>query len=209
MIYRQRFSTRHTATALVFLCAAFAFACAKADAPSNSTTTAIPQHVDSVLPRDVELARFRQGLGDSLSELQSDFRSRDAIIDAYVKRLAANDTAGLVQLALTKNEFAWLYYPTNPIGLPPYDLSAGLMWFQMEGNSRQGLLHALDERGGRNLHVVGYTCESTSTEGENRIHNRCALKKLQAPGDTVPEILFGGILERHGRFKLIGFVNKL
>jgi hypothetical protein len=182
---------------------------AACEQPPKAPAVSQATHVDTVLPREVDLSRFRAELGDSIAELDSDFRSRDALVDAFVARLAARDTAGLLALALTKREFAWIYYPTNPIGLPPYDLGAGLMWFQLDGNSRKGLIHALDERGGRDLHVVGYACESTDTEGENRVHNRCALRKLQAPGDTVPEVLFGGIIERRGRFKLIGFTNKL
>jgi hypothetical protein len=196
---------------VVLLSVSVLAACASREASktADSATSVTPQHVDSILPRAEELARFRRGLGDSVAELNSPFRSRDALVDAFVKRLQTRDTTGLVALAMSKSEFAWIYYPTNPIGLPPYDLSAGLMWFRLEGNSRKGLVHALEDRGGRDLRVVGYSCESTDTEGENRIHNRCALKRVQAPGDTIAEILFGGIIEHHGRFKLIGFTNKL
>jgi hypothetical protein len=173
------------------------------------SAAAVPQHVDSAVSRDVALAQFRAPLGAEVTELDSEVRSRDALVDRYVSLLARRDTVGLAKLALSKSEFAWLYYPTNPISLPPYDLSPGLMWFQLEGNSRKGLLHALEERGGIDLKVVGYRCERTTTEGENQIHERCALRRVQAPGDTIAEILFGGIIERHGRFKLIGHTNKL
>jgi hypothetical protein len=209
---RSRHRARRALLCLTAICLATQSACARtADSTSDSATSArtTPEHVDSIVPREVALTRFRKDVPDSLSELESEFTTRDAVVAAFVKRLAARDTAGLRAMALSKAEFAWIYYPTNPIGLPPYDLSPGLMWFQFEGNSRKGLVHALEERGGRDLKVVGYRCESTTTEGDNRVHNRCALKKLQAPGDTVPEVLFGGIIERHGRFKLIGFTNKL
>jgi hypothetical protein len=186
-------------------------ACRGESAPASATPPAAstPQHIDSAVPRDVALAQFRAPLGAEVSELATELRSRDALVDRYVALLAKRDTVGLANLALSKAEFAWLYYPTNPISLPPYDLAPGLMWFQLEGNSRKGLLHALEERGGRDLKVVGYRCERTTTEGENRIHERCALRRVQAPGDTIAEILFGGIIERHGRFKLIGHTNKL
>lgn len=186
-------------------------ACRGETAPASSTppSASTPQHVDSAVPRDIALAQFRAPLGAEVTELDSDVRSRDALVDRYVALLARRDTAGLARLALSKAEFAWLYYPTNPISLPPYDLAPGLMWFQLEGNSRKGLLHALEERGGQDLKVVGYACERTTTEGENRIHERCALRRVQATGDTIREILFGGIIERHGRFKLIGHTNKL
>lgn len=186
--------------------------CRSESAPASSADSATgnaAQHIDSAVPRDVALARFRAPLGPEVTALASDIRSRDALVAEYVRLLAKRDTSGLSKLALSQAEFAWLYYPTNPISLPPYDLAPGLMWFQLEGNSRKGLLHALEERGGTDLKVVGYRCERTVEEGPNKVHERCALRRVQAPGDTISEILFGGIIERDGRFKLIGHTNKL
>ncbi len=208
---RVKAAQRLLGAPFIAVIAATVVGCRSESAPAKSADSAAStaQHIDSAVPRDVALARFREPLGAEVTALDSDIRSRDALVAEYVKLLAKRDTTGLSKLALSQAEFAWLYYPTNPISLPPYDLAPGLMWFQLEGNSRKGLLHALEERGGIDLKVVGYRCERTVDEGPNKVHERCALRRVQAPGDTINEILFGGIIERDGRFKLIGHTNKL
>ena len=74
-------------------------------------------------------------------------------------------------MLLTRSEFAWLYYDTNPQSLPPYDLSPSLMWFLLEGNGAKGLGRALDEYGGKSLGYLDYTCdEQTSARGREHDH---------------------------------------
>lgn len=164
--------------------------------------------IDSALPRAVELERFRNDLGPEPTELSGNFQSREALVAEFVKRLAAKEVVELSALGLTKAEFAWLYYPSSPLGKPPYDLSPGLMYFQFDGNSRKGLTHLLEERGGQPLNVAGFSCAVNEKQGENTIFSQCLFKRLQAPGDTLSELLFGGIIERRGHFKIINFANK-
>jgi hypothetical protein len=165
--------------------------------------------IDSVIPRGVALERFRQGL-PKVDSLSGGARSRDALVRDYIRALETRDTTALAALVMTRPEYAWLYYPTNPQALPPYDLSPSLLWFMIEQRSQQGLGHALGERGGQPLHVVGYGCDARpSEEGENRVWAPCMVRRLQAPGDTVTERLFGPILERGGRFKFVSLANKL
>jgi len=165
--------------------------------------------VDSVVPREEALRRFQSGLArtDSLS---GGAPSRDALVREFLRALEARDTAALRTLLMTKAEYAWLYYPTNPQGLPPYDLSPALYWFMIEGRSAQGLSQALEARGGQKLRYAGYTCDAGfSSEGENRVYGPCLVRRVQAPGDTVAERLFGPILERDGRFKFVSYANRL
>jgi hypothetical protein len=168
-----------------------------------------PAHVDSVVPREVELARFRDGLTkpDSLSGGEA---SREALIRSFVRALETRDTAALRQLSLTRAEFAWLYYPTNPQAAPPYDLSPALLWFLLEGRSRQGFYHLLEERAGAPLGYLDHRClGEVSLEGDNRVVGPCLVRRLQAPGDTVEEKLFGPVVERGGRFKFVSYANPL
>jgi hypothetical protein len=175
---------------------------------SASAAPGPPTHVDSVVPRDVALARFRSDL-DSVDALAGGLASRDALVRRFVHALQAHDTAALAALSLTAQEFAWIYYPANPQGLPPYDLSPQLMWFLLQENSRKGLLRALEERGGRSLGFLGYRCDSVpSREGRNTVWGPCTIRRVQAPGDTVEERLFGPILQRGGRFKFVSLANK-
>lgn len=175
---------------------------AKAESATKAATV-----VDSALPREVELERFRTGL-DTAKALVGGLASRDALVDAFVKNLAARDTLKLAQLGLTKSEFAWIYYPSSPIGKPPYDLAPALMYFQFDGNSRKGFVHLLEERGGKDLKIVGYDCATTEKQDKNTVYSQCMFKRLQAPGDTLSELFFGGIIERDGKFKILNFANK-
>jgi len=168
-----------------------------------------PTHVDSVVPRAVELAQFRDGLIEP-TELSGGAASRDALVRRYVTALERADTSGLAALAITRAEFAYLYYPTNPEALPPYDLSPGLMWFMLEQNSQKGLVHALQDRGGRPLAYEGYRCDATSSQqGANTVWGPCLVLHRQPGGDVVEERLFALILERQGRFKFVSLANKL
>lgn len=166
-------------------------------------------YVDSARSQAEELRRFRIGLAEPAA-LSGGAASRDALIRRFVTALERADTAALEALALTRAEFAYLYYPTAPQGRPPYDLSPGLMWFMLQENSRRGLSHALEERGGRALGYVGYSCDVTpSREGENTVVGPCLIRRRQADGEVVQERLFGLIVERGRRFKLVSLANKL
>ncbi len=165
--------------------------------------------VDSVIPREESLRRFRLGL-DSTDALAGGAGSRDALVRLYIHALERRDTAELRGLLMTQAEFAWAYYPTNPQGRPPYDLAPGLLWFMLDSGSRQGLAAALESRAGRPLHIAGYACDPVAShEGENTVVGPCLVRRVQAPGDTVLERLFGPIIERRGTFKFVSYANKL
>lgn len=194
---------RFTAVATLIGIALAGTACERTPKANASTV------VDSVIPREEALRRFRAGLPE-VESLTNGRPSRDQLVHDFVRALETRDTAALRAMELSKAEFAWLYYPTNPQGLPPYDLSPSLMWFMLQERSAQGMGHLLEERAGAPLHVAGYSCDSTaSVEGANRVYGPCLLQRVQAPGDTSGERLFSLILERGGRFKFVSYANKL
>lgn len=191
------------------LLAAGLAACGPPPADEWGNAGPAPVVVDSALPRQQALRQFREGV-PAPAALTGGARSRDALVRAFVRATEAGDTAALRALVLTRAEFAWLYYPTTPQGLPPYDLSPSLLWFLTEGASSQGLRRLLDERAGQSLGYVGHDCDPRpSREGENRVWGPCVVRRVRAPGDTVAERLFGQILERGGRFKLVSFANRI
>ena len=165
--------------------------------------------VDSVLPREEALRRFRTGLprADSLA---GGSESRDALVLAFMRALAAEDTAAIAGLAVSRSEFAYLYYPTASEGLPPYDLTPGLMWFMLFERSNQGVRNLLQRYGGTKAEVLDHQCGTGHRrEGENRVYGPCVVRWRSAAGDTVAARLFGRILERDGRFKFLSYANRL
>jgi hypothetical protein len=166
------------------------------------------QHVDSIVPRDVALQRF-QATARRVDALSGGAPSRDLLVHAFVRALETRDTAALRSLALDRNEFAYLYYPTAPQGLPPYDLTPELLWFMLQTGSDKGLGRALESRGGRPLPLRSYRCDSIpSREGANTVWGPCAVRYRRA-GKPVEERLFGLIIERGGTFKFVSYTNRL
>ena len=168
-----------------------------------------PVHVDSVFPIDEEIRRFRVGLTEA-TELTEGASSPEGLADLFIQRLAAGDTLGLASLALSREEFAWLYYPHTMYTTPPYELSPALVWFQLQNRSSRGLNRALQRYAGEELHYTGIRCpDEGEAFGEGWIRHGCAVLG-RLPDDTeVEERLFGSILELSGRYKLVGFSNEL
>lgn len=193
-------TTRRSAT--LILAAALA-ACGGGDGARRQETV-----VDSALSIDTLLARFRSGL-DRPAEFAGGAGSLDSLVRAFAAAVERQDSAAFPGLALTRAEFAWLYYPYIPEAAPPYELEPGLMWFMIETNSRRGLRTLLTERGGQPLGVIGHTCEGERQFGELTLWGPCTVHRLQPPGDTVTEVLFGPVVSRNGRFKFVSYANKL
>jgi hypothetical protein len=93
---------------------------------------------------------------------------------------------------------------------PPYETPPELLWGQILASSNDGAVKMLKRFGGKAIRVQGLRCDSTVTvEGANRLHDHCRAD-LIAEGDTARDLrIFGTVMERDGRFKLIGMSNSL
>jgi hypothetical protein len=188
----------------------FATACgpARPATEPHRETASYAGVVDSAVPREEALRRFRSGLPEPRGLGEGAMATRDALVAEYVRAVETGDSARARDLVLTRAEFGWLYYPTAPQGLPPYDLSPSLFWFLTEGATAKGLRRLLDERGGRAFGYAGYRCDpAPSREGANTLWGPCLVQRVAATGDTVEERLFGLIVERGGRFKFVSLAN--
>jgi len=182
-------------------------ACADGEASRTKPPTSAGV-IDSALPMEEALRRFREGRSEPTG-LRGGAPEREALVQAFVAALERRDTAVLRGMVLGAEEFAWLYYPSSPMSRAPYELPPDLMWLQMQGQSEKGASLLLGERAGAPLGYLGHTCGSERTEGENRIHGHCVLRRVTAEGDTVNERLFGLIVERGGIYKFVSYANKL
>jgi hypothetical protein len=165
--------------------------------------------VDSVVPRDTAIARFRRDLRP-VTSFEGGARSRDGLVRRFVAALERDDTAAMRALLLNRSEFGWLYYPANPEGMPPYSLTPQLLWFMIEGHNQRGYRKLLQKRGGRPLRYLGYQCEGApSHQGENTVWGPCVVIRRGESGDTISEGLFGQIVGRGDRYKFLSYANKL
>jgi hypothetical protein len=192
-------------------------ACAGDRAPRQDTTRAsraatprpgAPARVDSILPIEEELRRFRADLADTARALRGGEASRDALVRRFVEAVESSDTAAVRAMLLTASEFAWLYYPSSINARPPYELGPGLAWFQLQNGSSKGISRAWQRFAGRPLGVAGHDCPAPTGQGGNTIRDGCRLVRVAA-GDTTSIRLFGAIVEREGRFKFLSYANDL
>lgn len=178
-----------------------------ASAPAVHVTQQPPGHVvDSILPVEEELRRFREGLVQPTT-FEGGAPSRESLVRRFVDQLAARDTAGLQAMVLTRAEFAWFVYPGSSYTRPPYRTPPGLVWMQLEGSGTKGLGRLLRERFTVKDHV-DHSCNATPiVEGEAKLWRGCTARVTLASGDTVSGRLFGVIVEHGGRFKFASYDN--
>lgn len=166
--------------------------------------------VDSTLPIDTLLRRFRATLPDTPAVLTGGARSPEALVRALLSALEANDTTTLRSLVLSPSEFAWLYYPHAKWTKPPYEMGPELVWFQIGANSEKGLVRLVRRYGARPLRLDALDCpDAPVVEGPNIVTEGCRVRL--AVSDSVPRELrlFGSLLARDGRYKFVSYANDL
>lgn len=184
-------------------------ACGNGEKDSAQPVAAQPAAgtVDSIFPRDESMRRFRRDLPE-VTTLSGGAGSREELERRFVKALEARDTTTLAALALTKAEFAWLYYPTVKSGMGETGLRPELMWLLLDSNSRKGLRVILAKLAGSPLPYDRHHCAEPEMEGDNRLWFPCVYTTAAA-GDSVRVRLYGPIMERGGVYKFVGLANTL
>jgi len=191
-------------------------ACGGGDRPGGGASgdaTPLPParavaYVDSARPVEEDLARFREGL-EVATELRGGAGSREALVRGFVAAVESSDTAAVVRMVISRPEFAHLYYPHSPLTSAPQEMSPQLAWFFMLENSQKGITRVFRRLGSGPLGYLDHACDAEPlAQGPNRVWERCRVRRVTAEGDTVVQALFGGILEREGRFKFVSYTNE-
>lgn len=178
-------------------------ACTPSDARARTAAPADTLHTPAE-----SLRRFRAPLV-RVDELGPRFASKEDVAQAFVAAVAANDVTLLAQTLMTQAEFAWLYYPESPVSQPPYELPAGLAWFELEGNSLAGVRRALSTYSGQ-VAFRELTCDRRPVrQGANRLWNGCTVLLTLEDGSHTSARMFATIVERGGRFKIASAANDL
>jgi hypothetical protein len=164
--------------------------------------------IDSVFPMEEEIRRFRAGMAE-ISELSGGAGSKEELADTFLRAIERADTAAAAALAITRDEFAWLYFPYTMYVAPPYELSPGLVWMQIQHASSEGLRKLLGVHGGKELYDTGVRCneERVTMAGAGQFWDDCQVLGRLPSGEDVEEKLFGSILEVGGRYKFVSFAN--
>ena len=166
--------------------------------------------VDSVLPIPELLARFRAATADTPTTLSGGETSPDRLARALLVALTKRDTLAVRALAVSRGEFAWLYYPHSKFTAPPYELGPQLVWIPLVAASDKGAGRLLERFGGRTLRFEAITCpDSASSEGPNTLLAGCRVRF--AVGDSAARELrlFSSLLSRDGHYKFLTYTNDL
>lgn len=175
------------------------------DAPAR--TAAPVGVVDSLLPIEEEIRRFRQATPDSITRLEGGERSREALVKAYAAAIEHTDSVALNRLLLSRGEYAWLVYPESELTRPPYRQKPALAWFMMQNATDRGISRVLTRHGGKPLGYSGFVCESVPVfQGANRIWRQCRMRFTDG-GVEVERKLFGGMIERGGTYKFLTYAT--
>lgn len=168
-----------------------------------------PVRVDSILPMDEEIRRFKAQVADPVTALAGGVASAEALVVRFMSALAVRDSVALTRLAITPAEFIHLYYEHTRFTAGPYQMSPHLVWFQLETAGGKGLTRALARFGGRPLGYVDHACDADTTEGPNRLRGGCVVRVRGASGTTESLSLFGPMIERGGAWKFVSYANRL
>ena len=161
--------------------------------------------VDSAISREEALRRFRLDLPE-VTSFSGGNRSRDGLVSDFLSALERRDADTLRNLVISRAEFAYLYYPSSPQSLPPYDLSPDLMWFMHGLQGEEGIRHTLDAFGGRQFILVGYDCPlAPNRQDGNSVWAPCMVRWQDSAGVASEGRLFGPIVERDGIFKFVSY----
>jgi hypothetical protein len=153
-----------------------------------------------------ELATFRSGMTVQPHTLAGP-TSRDSLVRLFERALTKSDTAGLDDLQITREEFAYLYYPESRMARPPYELGPDVMWMQIQSQRDQGLRRLVSKYGGMHLGIRRVECQPPERQNAVAIY-QCGILTSEK-GDTTAKQLFGSIIERDGRFKFVGYANRM
>jgi len=165
--------------------------------------------VDSILPVDEEIRRFQATIPRRVTTFHGGASSRAALVAAFVRALEQRDTTGLARLLVDRAEFAYLIYPTSPNARPPYRQAPDLVWLARSAGTDKGFTRLMSRFGGRPLHYAGFTCsDSAEQQGSNTLWSNCVVSRRER-SDTTRLRMFGAIIARDGRFKLLSLSNGL
>lgn len=186
-------------------------ACDRAATPDTAASqTPRAGVVDSALPIDTLLHRFRATLPDTPTTLTGGLPSAEGLTRALLRALETQDTATVQRLVLSPSEFAWLYYPHTRFTRPPYELGPELLWLQLGMASEKGAVRLIRRYGGTPLRFESLTCPDSATgEGPNRVLTGCRVRFAAADSAARELRLFGSLLQRDGLYKFVSYANEL
>ncbi len=140
--------------------------------------------------------------------LQGTLESDEAVAQAVLAAVEANDRAALMALSVSKDEFEDLVWPTLPASRPEVGMPVSYVWQDTVTKSRAGLAQTLERYGGRRFELVRVeTGGDTTDHGSFTISRKTYLVAKDEEGHERTLRLFGSMIRgQDGRSKVYSYI---
>lgn len=149
----------------------------------------------------------RPAASDALSPLGHTFESPEAVAEAVLDALAADDGPRLLALVLSEIEFRSVVWPELPSSRPERGLPFEYAWGDLHQKSTNELRRLLARASGRRYELLDMTFDGESTPYETFTVHRDSRLRVRDPEGAERDVrLFGSVLQRGGEYKLFSYV---
>jgi hypothetical protein len=174
--------------------------------PDNGGGRSAVGVVDSILPPEEALRRFREGM--VAPAVLDGPRSRDELLERFMIAVKNRDVAALRTLGVSRPEYAYLVYPELPISRPPYRQPPNIAWLLLETSSNASVNKLVTTAASR-FELLGYDCPSRRVpHGPLGLTNGCTIRVREGSTER-PVRLFRSIVDRGGRWKFLSLDGDL
>lgn len=133
--------------------------------------------------------------------------SDEAVAQAVLDGLARRDADALMRLAVSREEFERVVWPTLPASRPDVGMPGSYVWQDTAARSRAHLDRTLRQWGGRRLALVRLEfAGETTTHHAYALSRRARLVVRDEAGAQQTLRLFGSIIRQRGGSKVYSYI---
>lgn len=148
------------------------------------------------------------GCGAPVPTLQHTYDSPEALATAVLDRLARRDQVGLVELAMTRDEFEAHVWPKLPVSRPGTNMPMAFVWNRLKQQSDASLARTLARHGGAPLTLVAVEFTGPHTDyGTVGVDRESVITVRNGAGEVERVKLFGSALRQGTRYKVFSYVT--
>lgn len=146
---------------------------------------------------------YREDVSEPFLELYGGAPTIDELIQEVVKYLDYDDTDMLVELAIRKEEFQEICWPTMPQSRPYLRYNWEDAWGFQYANILGGIREAQRQRDDHTLVVESFQAGRTRDFGHFRLHDQVVIHAVdERSGEKVELTFLDSVIERNGAFKV-------
>lgn len=139
--------------------------------------------------------------------LEGAFPSDDPLVRAVLDGFRQRHAAALQQLAVTREEYEDIVWPTLPVSRPEVGMPLEYVWNDTSRKSRAYLAESLARYGGRRFELVRIEFGApTADRGSYTISPKTELVVRDEQGREGRIRLFGSIIRQGGRSKVFSYI---